>query len=162
MSPGPRIEVVGVYRLNIPDEWFSRTFVYAYGDGSDEEPSEYKRLRQHFHEALLCVAVVEVLVNNRDDSYSADSFTQLEPFPPSKFRQAAYLEHYLTTDGTELAEMLGRFKSDPPDGNLRVVFFMHEWNVNAPLETCYGPVQCPDPTTIPARLENLIEYEPVD
>jgi hypothetical protein len=162
VSEAPRIEVVGVYRLKLADEWFNRTFVYAYGDGSDEEDAEYKRLRKYFREFLSNVAAVEVLVHNRDDSYSADGFTQLESFPPSEFRQAAYLESYLTKDGTERAEMLGRFKSDPPDGDLRVVFFIHEWNMSAPLETCYGPAQCPAPTTMPSRLEGLIEYEPVD
>ena len=162
VSEAPRIEVLGVYRLNIAEEWFNRTFIYAYGDGSDEEDVEYRRLRKYFRELLSNVAVVEVLVHNRNDSYSADGFTQREPFPPSEFRQAAYLERYLTADGNEHAEMLGPFKSDPPDGDLRVVFFIHEWNIGAPLETCYGPAPCPAPTAMPSRLEGLIEYEPVD
>jgi len=162
MNTAPTVEVLGIHRLNITDEWFAQSFVYAYGNGSNEEEGEYERLRSHFLDLLRGVALIEVRVNNRDGSFSMEKFTQLEPSPITELGQAAYLERYLNGEGTELASGSERYMPDPPEGDLRIVFFMHFWNTQVPLETCYGPVECPQPTPMPARLSRLTEYEPVD
>ncbi len=162
MASSPHVEVLAVCHLPITEEWFSETFEYAYGTGEGEEPTEHERVKAYFRNLLERVVLVEVRVVNRTSEFSVERFTQLEPSPSTVPRQAPYLEHYLNEDGSELAPGTDRYLPAPPEGDLRMVFFMHYWNGNAPLETPFGPVTCPRPAPMPDRLATLVSYEPVD
>ena len=162
MIASSTIEVLGVHRLNIEDEWFNENFLYAYGDGSGEEEAEYVRLRTYFRELLEGVALVELRVVNRDEAFAMAKFTQVPSQPSTVPEQGPYLERYLTSNGAERLPGTDCYFPDVPAGDLRLVFFMHFWNSQVPLQTPYGPISCPHPSPMPTRLAELTEYEPVD
>jgi len=70
----PRIEVVGVYRLDVPEDLFREQFDILYGDPmSDEERVEAEK---QCREQLSSVVLIELLVENRDASFSISDFSQ--------------------------------------------------------------------------------------
>ncbi len=72
---------------------------------------------------------------------------------------AAYLEAYLTADGENTIDF---HYPTPPPGDLRIAFFLHDWDPAKPLQTTYGDVQCPAPLPMPERLTRLVPFEPFD
>jgi hypothetical protein len=154
----PRIEVVGVYRLDVPEDLFREQFDILYGDPmSDEERVEAEK---QCRERLSSVVLIELLVENRDAGFSISDFSQPQDGVPKENWQVAWTEMFLATDGNSLlVEKWG----DPPDaGDFRVAFFMHFWDEMQPLITSHGEVTCPPISKMPERLKTLVPYKPVD
>jgi hypothetical protein len=101
---------------------------------------------------LSAVVLVEVEVTGADAEYSAGDFGQ----PGSE--QAAYMESYLSPDGTTVISEYDR----PPGDSLRVDFFLHFYDPARPLNTSYGVVSAPRAVAMPERLRKILRYEPVD
>ena len=100
---------------------------------------------------LSSAVLVEVIIQGADDRYSADDFSQ------SDCDQAAYMETYLSADGTSIISEYDR----PPGDFLRVAFFLHFFDAAKQLMTSYGEVSVPQPTAMPERLSRIIRYDPV-
>jgi hypothetical protein len=104
-------------------------------------------------EELSNVVLFDVLVSGRDARFDVGDFGQDES------DQVAYDEHFLSEDGSEVVEE----DSVVPSGkSLRVAFFLHFVDPSKPLNTNYGQVAIPPIQPMPARLRNLVPYEPVD
>jgi hypothetical protein len=98
-------------------------------------------------------ALIELIIDVRDGKYKTDDFGQ----PGS--RQVAYMEHYLSADGTSV---IAKHFNVPPGDSLRLAFFLHYFHFTRKLKTSYGLVELPGPTPMPERLHQIIRYEPVD
>lgn len=153
MSP-PSVQVLGVHPLKVTRQLLKAQLAIFHPDGYTLKDKAATR------EQLKSVVLVEVRVVNRDERFSVDNFTQPIPDTPRPNWQAPWAEAFLTPDGESLA--VERGAREPRAGDLRIAFFLHYWNENAPLRSSYGDVPCPRPTPMPKRLEKLVPYEPLD
>jgi hypothetical protein len=147
----PRIEVLGVYRLDVTEELFREQFSILYSRPMTEEkrvPAE-----ESIRELLESTVLIEVLVSNRDERFNVGDFGTYSG-------QVAYAEAYLSQDGEALL-VEGSLKV-PPDDPLRIAFFLAEWSPEwgdwGMLLTTYGKVQCPLPQQMPDRLKRLVPF----
>jgi hypothetical protein len=156
--PEPKIEVVGIYRLDITEELLQEQFEILYG--YDLTESEQREARETCLNQLKSVVLIEVIVRNRDNKFNIDDFTQGSEDEPVGSWQVAWAEAFLTMDGESL--VVKRWSKAPQTGDLRIAFFIHYWDTNKPLSTSYGDIICPAPEKMPERLKKLVPYEPVD
>jgi|KBSSwiStaDraftv2_1062776.scaffolds.fasta_scaffold93435_2 hypothetical protein len=147
----PAIEVIGAYQVDASPDVIERAYEMKYGDLG--LPSrEAHAARAAVVEELSGVALIELMVRHRDDSFEVLDFQQ----PDSD--QVAYGEAFLTEDGTRVLS-----RDAIPDGEpLRIAFFLHFFNPALPLETSYGSVELPALQSMPDRLRDLVPYEPVE
>jgi hypothetical protein len=151
-----RVEVLGVYRLPVTDELVREQIAISYAPGADAEAARHEAETR----ALLgSVVLVELLIRNRDARYDARDFTQAFDDRPRGNWPAAYMETYLTLDGESIIETKW---PTPPPGDLRVAFYLQNWDPVKPLRTSYGAVRCPAATQLPERLAQLMPFEPFD
>ena len=148
----PSVEVVGAYRVDARDDLLECAFEMKYG-GLRLSRAEKKRARQDVREELSGLALIEVEVRDRDESFNVGDFQQ----PGSN--QAPYDEAFLTADGTAIAS---RGFTAPPLEPLRLAFFLHFFDPALPLQSSYGTVSLPALQEMPGRLVELMPYEPVD
>ena len=75
--------------------------------------------------------------------------------------QAAYDEHFLNNEGTEI---IGDFfnRTEINEDNTRVVFFMYLEDLKKPLITPYGEMPFKATEDLPQRLEKIISFIPFD
>jgi hypothetical protein len=78
--------------------------------------------KQTIREQLESVVLIECLVRNADNQYTANDFGQ----PGSE--QAAYLETYLTADGKEFISLWDR----PDTDTFIVAFYLHFYDPAKP------------------------------
>ena len=158
--PEPSVEVLGVYRVRATDELVLDRMEYAYSVEQKATTEDRMAAEQESREFFESIALVEVLVHNRDKRFRVGDFTQrVGPGPTRDDWQVAWADAYLTPDGDALAaERWGR---DVPRGDLRVAFFLHFWDDTRLLATSYGDVRCPPIEVMPERLERLIPYHTV-
>lgn len=146
-----RVQVLGAYRLEPSKELFDKAWQIKYGgthlSRKDRERNEYA-LRQE----LSSVVLLEVLVKDVDENFDVSDFAQKDS------DQAAYIEVYLSEDGTAVISDLHRPEADA----LRIAFYLHFFDVQKELQTSYGPAEVPSIREMPNRLEKLLPYEPVD
>ncbi|HET9234632.1 MAG TPA: hypothetical protein VFP10_10875 [Candidatus Eisenbacteria bacterium] len=147
----PRVEVLGVYRVEVDDALVERALALKY-EGLDLTEREKQGARADVVEELSGVVLIEVQVRDRDDRFDVGDFQQ----PDSD--QAPYDEAFLSDDGTRV---LSRDRA-PDVEPLRLAFFMHFFVPALPLQTSYGSVPVPESQPMPARLRDLMPYEPVD
>lgn len=105
--------------------------------------------------------LVEVLLRDLDAAVDVAAFTQPIPGSPRDSWQVPYDEWLLDAGGTCV---LGQPSADNGGeamwrGTARLVFFFHYLDLNQPLESPFGPLELPTPTSRPGRLNDL-HYEP--
>ena len=148
--------VLGVYKLPVSGELVRKQCELTYGSPLSGEavlrPKETRKL-------LDSVVLIELIVSGRNERFNADDFTQPFPDGPRRNWSAAYYETYLTPDGESTIET--RWPHAPP-GDLRVVFYLHNWDPERPLRTSYGDVRCPPVQPLPERLQRLSPFKPFD
>lgn len=147
----PRVEVLGVYPVEVDDPLVERALAVKY-EGLDLSEPEKQRARADVVEELSGVVLIEVRIRDRDDRFDVGDFEQ----PDSD--QAPYDEAFLSDDGTRVLS-----REDLPEGEpLRIVFFLHFFDPGLPLVTSYGAVKLPALAPMPKRLIELMPYEPVE
>lgn len=131
--------------------------------GRSVEPATPEQLKEatfYLERALQGAVYVEALVSHPDDRFTPDDFVQPDPEAPH-LSQCGWNETYLTADGE--TPIAGFPKPDIPQQDCyRVVFVIHAWRPDLPLESSYGPLACPQVQPMPDRLWRLVPYEPVD
>lgn len=146
----PRIQILGVYKLELTDELFEEAFETKYG-GIPLSESEQAQVKRLIFEELSSVVLLDILVSNPDEQFDLSDFGQ----PGSD--QAPYDEAYLSLDGRSI---ISHF--EPPKGDsFRVAFFLHFFDPNKPLKTSYGDVVIPTIQPMPEHLRELMPYTPV-
>jgi hypothetical protein len=146
-----RGKVLGAYRLIPTKQLFDNAWETKYG-GQHLPREEKGRAEQALREELSSIVLLEILINNIDANFYISAFGQEDS------DQAPYMEVYLNEDGTEVISDLHQPETD----TLRIAFYLHYFDAQKKLESCYGPIDVPPIKEIPDRLKNLVPYEPVD
>jgi hypothetical protein len=121
---------------------------------SDEQRAEAE---EQCREQLASIVLIELLVENGDQSFSVSDFSQPEDGVPRDSWQVAWAEAFLAVDGNSL--LVERWKEPPKTGAFRVAFFMHFWDETKPLLTSYGELTRPSVSEMPERLKRLVVLE---
>ncbi len=156
--PEPKVEVLGVYRLDVTEELFREQFETLYGN--EMNAIERREAEIDCRNQLASVVLIEALIKNRNDKFDVGDFAQGDENEPADSWQVAWAEAFLTLNGESL--IVERWSDPPETGDLRIAFFIHEWDPNKPLFTSYGSVICPRPEKMPDRLKKLVPYDSVD
>jgi hypothetical protein len=178
VDKAPSLKIIGLYSLSMDREAYSRFIKdqIASNDpanfsedvkeklrhlGRDPQPytaedrqDDEEELRFHMDEA----AVLEVMVTNPDANFDVGKFIQPDPAKSENFWQVAWNEKFLTPDGETLIE-LDRTRKLPTAPEYRVVFVIHFWKSNQPLQSSYGELAPPSILPLPERLWRLTPYE---
>lgn len=154
----PQIEVLGVYRIPVSEALVEEQLSILYPDYLPAAERVQGKIR--VGEQLESTVLIEARVIGRDARFDVADFTQPNARIPRDNWQVAWAEAFLTSDGESLA--VERWSPAPREGELRLAFFMHYWQPFVALRTSYGEVACPTPQAMPARLQRLVPYEPVD
>jgi len=101
------------------------------------------------------VHLVEVVVDAPASTLDVSEFCQEDPKAPRSNWQVAYDERFLNAEGT--AEEGGLAVSP-----CRLAFYLHLIDFARPMRTPFGPVNLPEPTPMPERLQALFVYEELD
>ena len=144
--PTPSINVLGVYRPEIPAEVYQRQLRVT---GSDE------RTKAHFRSLVLIEAVTEQI----DDRFKMNEMGQpyiLRNYPDHF--QCAYDEVLLSADGKTIIER--SMNCVKGEGPLRFAFYLHYYDAERPLRWSYGQISCPAVEPVPMRLKRLVPYNP--
>jgi hypothetical protein len=139
-------------------ELFREQFDILYGEPMSR--SRRRETERECREQLENVVLVEVVVRNPDECFDVGDFTQPRNGIPQDNWQVPWAEAYLSADGESLA--VERWSKPGTPGDLRVAFFMYDWQPHIPLHSSYGEVACPQVREMPMRLVRLLPYEPVD
>jgi hypothetical protein len=146
----PKIQIVGTYSVLVDDALIKAAMDIKYPLGMFSE-KDREAAQPAVISEMSSAVLVEVIIEGADERYTADDFSQ----PDSE--QAAYMETYLSSDGTSVIS-----EYDRPSGDfLRVAFFLHDFNATKPLKTSYGEFNVRQPVPIPERLNKIVRYEPV-
>lgn len=147
----PKIQLLGVYKVEPTPSLINKSWELKFG--GLELPEEHRQQTEAtVRDELSSVYLIEVIVQNRDEYFNINDFTQ------SGSDQVAYNEIFLTLDG---CSVLSRFL-DPDDKDLRIAFFLHFFDPHKPLQSSYGELEIPSVHAMPQRLINLAPYNPVD
>ena len=147
----PSIELIGVYQVEFTKELFEKAWEMKYG-GTNLSQKQEQEARQYVQEELSSIVLIEVIVKKPDDSFDIGDFLQ------TNSDQTAYDEAFLTLDGSNV---ISRFQQ-PNDTELRIAFFLHFFDPAHPISTSYGELYVNEIKEMPARLADLIPYEPID
>ncbi|MDZ4655983.1 MAG: hypothetical protein SH868_00250 [Bythopirellula sp.] len=146
----PKIDLLGVYRLQVSEDLFREQFDILYGFPMDD--AERIAAERQCREQLESIVLIEVIVSNRDKRFRVSGFGQGE--------QAPWAEGYFSADGETRIPV--RWPDVPDVEPLRMAFFIHFWDPAVPLKTSYGNLACAEPGPMSERLARLIPFEPVD
>jgi hypothetical protein len=154
----PSIDVLGVHRVRATDAMIQDRIEYSYLPDQVSTPQGRRAAEQESRELIESVVLIETVVRNCDERFDVGDFTQRLEGVARENWQAAYLETFLALDG---ASRDASDESPDAPGDIRVAFFLHDWDAGKPLAASYGDVDCPPPSEMPERLEKLVPYENV-
>ncbi len=150
--PSPLVRILGAYRVDLTQELFASAMVLKYG-GLDLEGDRRQKAERSLREELSSIVLVEALVSNRDAKFNVGDFGQVDS------EQAPYDEHFLSDDGSKVVAI---GFDVPAAQSLRITFFLHCFDPAKPIKTSYGNIIIHAIQPMPARLQHLVPYEPVD
>ena len=153
MNAKPAVRIIGAHPLDVSPSLFEEVLYARYGD-PDDPPEAHERAVQQTRAELERAVLFEVVVENRDDRFSIRDFGQ----PDSD--QAAYMERYLSPDGTKVIGKWSEYKV-PGVEPLRMIFYLHFVDAERPLTTSYGDHLIPPLTPMPLQLRLLAGYDPI-
>lgn len=107
------------------------------------------------------VHLFELNINTSPIDVDVSSFTQKDDKLPKDSWQTAYDEHFLNENGTKV---IGTFleQENLKGEKTRLVFFMYFIDFSKPLLSQFGEILLLEPSPMPDRLLEIIEFEPVD
>ena len=108
------------------------------------------------------VHLVELRIGLLPQNVDVSSFTQKNDALPESSWQVAYDEYFLSHDGMQIINPLLDNDTLKSCTNTRIAFFMYFIDFNKPLSSKHGEVLLTKPLDMPARLSEIIIYEPVN
>lgn len=140
----PHIEILGVYEPVIPEETYAEQLAEY---GNIEETDSYFRQ----------LALIEALVHNPDDRFNLGEIGQQPPWSNDpRSMLVPYDEGLLSSDGEALIQR--EMDCVHGTGTLRFAFYLQFYDPDRPLNTPYGPINCPPKRPAPIRLMSLMPY----
>jgi hypothetical protein len=105
------------------------------------------------------VSMVELRVDAPYREIDVGAFHQPQPEVPPEAWPVAEDVRYLNPEGTL---MIGDAFQRPLEehATTRLVFFMHDLEIELPLQTPFGPLDLPKRRPMPSRLRTTIQYHP--
>jgi hypothetical protein len=146
-----KILISGVYKVPFTQKLYNEAYLSKYS-GIRIPFWRKNKVKKQLIEELSNIVLIELIVNEFDDTFNIDSFKQPER------DQAPYHEVFLNADGTEV---ISDGSELPEVDKMRVCFFLHYYDPNKPLNTVYGVFDLPEVLELPKRLKDLIQYTPV-
>jgi len=149
----PTVEVLGLHALPVTEALILEQceILYPFADPSSAEGKANIRT---IREQLESVVLIELLVTRHGHPFDVMDIEQ------KGTDQAPYRDTFLSPDGSKV---LAEEPLDPlEDDTYRLAFYMHYYDSTQPLNTSFGPVDCPSPTPMPERLTKMVPFEPVD
>jgi hypothetical protein len=163
----PSVEVLGLYSLAADHARYIRFLQekLASEDSTnldDEERPLTEEERAELEAALRLnmgdAVMIEAVVSHADASFDVGAFAQPDPALPESNWQVAWNERFLTADGDALLNERP-WEQPPNDERLRLVFVIHFWKPDLPLQSSYGQLALPPIQPLPERLWRLAPYE---
>jgi hypothetical protein len=142
--PTPRIDVLGVYKPDIPARVYKQQWRVT---GSDA------RTDAHFRDLVLIEAVVDQI----DERFKIADLGQ--PYTRGDYKehfQCAHDEALLSSNGETVIER--SMNCVKGSGLLRFAFYLHFYDADRPLQWSYGQAPCPLVEPVPRRLKSLVPY----
>jgi hypothetical protein len=154
----PCLEVIGVYRLNVTKKLVDEQYHNLYPQM--KSPADKRRAISWCKQQLASVVLIEVLVKNPDERFQVCDFTQEQEGLSRDRWQAAYRVAFLTASGDRRLTKPAR--GEVAGSSFRCAFFLHSYRPEKQLMTSYGAFNCPPVKDMPERLEELVQFVPVD
>jgi hypothetical protein len=143
----------GSFRLQFdatgPQAWAVQTLALKYAF-PEMDADEVRDAEAQVRDQLSALYVVEILVEDPTGAFNLRDFHQPNPDVDAADLQVPYDEVALDTGESD------------GSGTTRIAFFLHFVDPNAGVETPFGHVPLPAATPLPARLAEVMKYEPVD
>lgn len=154
----PEVQILGVHALQVTTQLVESQFrlLYDYAMSKEQASKARKQCRMQ----LNSVALIETLIKRPDEHFSVNDFAQVQPGLPRDSWQAPYLVRFLDAEGLALLEC--EDDATPRRDHFRCAFYLHFFQDGKPLITSYGERFCPQMSTMPDRLIQLVPFEPVD
>ena len=152
------VEILGAHPIEVSEELLRQACEIRHG-APDLDDRARAEAEQVVADDLARTVLIEARIRGRDRALFLGDFGQsagdvVQPDDP-----VAYDERFLDDDGTDILwTVLEKVRG--PD--VRVVFFLHQYDPQRPILTSYGPVSAPAPAPMPARLARIIWYTPVE
>ena len=148
-KPQGRLEVVGLHPYPVTEELFREAMALKY-PFPDMDADGVRAAEAHVRDELSALYVVEIFVQDPVGTFDLGDVHQPSPDMDADDMQVPYDEVMLDTGESD------------GSGTTRIAFFLHFVDPNAGVETPFGHVPLPAATPLPARLAEVMKYEPVD
>ncbi len=113
--------------------------------------------------SLKDVQLIEPLIDVSPHELDISAFTQKYDSLSESNWQIAYDEHFLNEDGTKvLCKPLYDNFNIIQGSKTRIAFFLFFIDFNKPLSSQFGDMPLSNPTSMPDRLSQIVEFEPVE
>ncbi len=154
----PSVEIVGVHPIELSEPLLREAYGIRYGsqDLGDRDRAEAER---NIADDLARTVLVEVCIRGRDRAFFLGDFGQSHADIVQPDDSVAYDEQFLNDDGTNI---VGAVLEKVRGPDVRVAFFLHQYDPQRPILTSYGAVPPPAPTPMPGRLARIIRYTLVE
>jgi len=160
-TQSPSATILGVYPYPFTRERLLHVAEACQWKESYEAGREYEEKLEHealqMRQNMEGLHLIEMEIEGFDESFDWCEVGQPEPGAAAENRQVPYDELYLTQDGQEALKLMSRI---PSAKTIRVVFFLHFLDQQAPIRGPWGLVVLPAPSPLPARLDRLVTYLP--
>lgn len=160
VSASSTLRVVGVYLPRETPELVEQAVHRRLLELGTTTSKRRREVEAACRDALASVALIEVSVQDADVRFTVDDFVQPDPTKARSNWQVAWNEVFLSTDGESRVECAP--PSTPAVRAYRVAFYLHDWRAELGLASSYGPLECPAPCAVPARLWTAAPYAAVE
>lgn len=152
-----QVTIIGLHPLDYTDEQIDQRTTHHFGLvalNPDKETREFADFVTR--QSLRSTVLVEMLIRGRDRTMYMGDFGQSSGDFIGPNDPVAYEEAFLSLDGSQrVADYLDQVRGD----DVRVAFYLHNYQPGLPILTSYGPVQPPLMTAMPDRLKRLAPYK---
>ena len=158
MEREPTLQVLGVFRVPIMEEELrNQLYPFFFSDSALQDRD--RRVNEYIRDCVPLV-VFELQLNDLDERFSFDDFTQPVPDRPRNQWQAGYDEAILSPDGSLVLARGISCTHGLCHG--RIAFYFHFYDLQVPMKWSYGEFACPPVELLPKRLLPILPYCPVD
>ena len=154
----PSVEIVGVHPIEVSSALLREACKIRYG-AQDLDDRARAEAEQRVADDLARTVLVEACIRGRDRAFFLGDFGQSDADIVQPDDPVAYDEQFLNDDGTNI---VGAVLEKVRGPDVRVAFFLHQYDPKRPILTSYGAVPPPAPSPMPGRLARIIRYTLVE
>jgi hypothetical protein len=156
-EPSASINIEGIFRVPIDDSELREQLRRYYFFGNAVR--DIAHAVYGFVETCIPLVLFEIRLNNLDERFRIEDFTQEMPGAPEKAWQRPYDEALLSMDGTRVVARSITCTRGLQSG--RVAFYFHYYDPQKPMRWTYGQFSGLEVQLVPRTLWQLMPYRPV-